>query len=71
MKVYEKCIEKELLEACEGYLDTRQHAFIDTKSGTTQMILLTYDLALTLNNKSKADVIYFDFFNLKLIHRLY
>ena len=61
MKVFEKCIRKELFFTCEKILDPRQHGFINGKSCTTQMIPFTYDLALSLNNKSKADVIYFDF----------
>ena len=61
MKVFEKCIRKELFSSCEKFLDPRQHGFINGKSCTTQMVSFTYDLAVTLNNKSKSDVIYFDF----------
>ena len=42
-------------------IDPRQHGFTNAKSCTTEMVPLTYDLTLTLNNKSKVDVIYFDF----------
>ena len=61
MKVFERCIRKELLNSCEHLIDPRQHGFTNAKSCTTQMVPFTYDLTLTLNNKSKVDVIYFDF----------
>ena len=61
MKIFEKCIRKELFSVTENFLDPRQHGFINGKSCTTQMIPFTYDLALGLNSKSKYDVIYFDF----------
>ena len=61
MKVFEKCIRKELLTVTQNLLDPRQHGFVNDKSCTTQLIPFTYDLALGLNNKSKIDVIYFDF----------
>ena len=61
MKVFERCIRKELLNSCEQLIDPRQHGFTNAKSCSTQMVPFTYDLTLTLNNKSKVDVIYFDF----------
>ena len=61
MKVFERCIRKELLNSCEQLIDPRQHGFTNAISCTTQMVPFTYDLTLTLNNKSKVDVIYFDF----------
>ena len=61
MKIFEKCITNQLFAACEDLLDPRQHGFLKSKSCTTQMIPFTYDLALTLNNKSKTDIVYFDF----------
>ena len=61
MKVFERCIRKELLNSCEKLIDPRQHGFTNAKSCSTQMVPFTYDLTLTLNNKSKVDVIYFDF----------
>ena len=63
MKVFEKCIKKELISACEELIDPRprQHGFLNERSCITQMVPFTYDLALTLNEKSKSDVIYFDF----------
>ena len=61
MKVFERCIKNVLYKACEGLLDPRQHGFLNDRSCTTQMIPFTNDLALSINNKSKMDVIYFDF----------
>ena len=61
MKVFEKCIRKELCSACEPYLNPRQHGFINSKSCTTQLVPFTYDLTSGLNNKAKLDIIYFDF----------
>ena len=61
VKVFERCIRKELFTVCEQSLDPRQHGFVNSKSCTTQMVPFIYDLTMTLNNKSKADIIYFDF----------
>ena len=61
MKVFERCIQKELLAACGQFLDPRQHGFINGKSCTTQMVPFIHNLALNLNNKEKTDIIYFDF----------
>ena len=61
MKFFERCIRKELLNSCEQLIDLRQHVFTNAKSCSTQVVPFTYDLTLTLNNKSKVDVIYFDF----------
>ena len=59
MKVLERCIKAKLLAECEGYLDPRQHGFINGKSCTTQMVPFADNLAIAINNKSR--VIYFDF----------
>ena len=61
MKIFERCIKKELFASCESLLDPRQHGFMNEKSCTTQMIPFTYDLARNINNKEKTDIIYFDF----------
>ena len=61
MKIFERCIKKELLSVCENKIDPRQHGFMTAKSCTTQMVPFIHDLEITLNNKSKADIIYFDF----------
>ena len=61
MKVFERSIKSALYEKCKDLLDTRQHGFLNNRSCTTQMLPFTDDLALALNNKSRIDVIYFDF----------
>ena len=61
MKVFERCIHKELLFKCGHFIDCRQHGFINNRSCTTQMIPFIDDLALTLNAISRSDIIYFDF----------
>ena len=61
MKILERYIKKQLLGACEEFIDSRQHGCIDEKSCSTQMLPFTYDLSLTINKNSKSDVIYFDF----------
>ena len=61
MKVFERCIKKELLAACGQFLDPRQHGFVSEKSCTTQMVPFIHNLASNLNNKEKTDIIYFDF----------
>ena len=38
MKVFEKCIQRELYAACADLLDAKQHGFLNEKSCTTQMV---------------------------------
>ena len=61
MKVFERCIHRELYSACLSHLDPRQHGFLIGKSCTTQMVPFIDDLSLALNNKIRSDIIYFDF----------
>jgi hypothetical protein len=61
MKIFEKCIRTELLEATLPKITPYQHGFLPTRSCTTQMLNYVDFLTCTLNNKSQADVIYFDF----------
>ena len=61
MKVFERCIQREFFSVCEQLLDPRQHGFVNNRSCTTQMIPFTNDLAITLNNKFRCDIMYFDF----------
>ena len=60
MKVFERCIQRELFAVCAPLLDPRQHGFVNYKSCTTQIIPFTNDLALAINNKSRSDIVYFD-----------
>ena len=59
MKVFERCIQKELYAACAGVLDSRQHGFLSEKSCTTQMVPFIDDLTSAVNSKVRSDIIYF------------
>lgn len=61
MKIFEKVIRDELLAKCQNKLNPFQHGFLPQKSCTTQMLLFTDSLSLSLNDKVRADVVYFDF----------
>ena len=61
MKAFERCIKKVLLESCHDMLDTKQHGFLNDRSCETQMIPFIQDLTLSLNDKCRTDIIYFDF----------
>ena len=61
MKVFERCISKELLTACIDRIHPSQHGFLPGKSCTTQLIPFVDSLSLSLNNNNITDVIYFDF----------
>ena len=61
MKVFERSIKKVLLNSCKNLLDTRQHGFLNDRSCDTQMIPFIQDLTLSLNDKCRTDIIYFDF----------
>ncbi|MCP4460429.1 MAG: reverse transcriptase family protein, partial [Cytophagales bacterium] len=61
MKVFERCVKTALFSVCEEVLDPRQHGFLNNRSCVTQMIPFVHDLALTLDEKSRSDIIYFDF----------
>ena len=60
-KIFEIILREELLSRCHHLIDEKQHGFLNGKSCTTQMVPFVSDLALTLNNHSRTDVIYFDF----------
>ena len=61
MKIFERCIRDELMLKCNDLLDKRQHGFLPKMSCTTQMVPFVESLAVTLNESSRADIIYFDF----------
>ena len=52
-----------LFTACSDMLDPRQHGFLADRSCVTQVIHFTEDLSMSLNEKSRSDIIYFDFAN--------
>ena len=61
MKVFERCIQRELYATCADLLDARQHGFLNEKSCTTQMVPFIDDLSSAMNSKIRSDIIYFDF----------
>jgi hypothetical protein len=61
MKIFEKVIRDELLAKCENKLNQFQHGFLPSKSCTTQMIPFADSLSISLNDRVRCDVVYFDF----------
>ena len=61
MKFFEKVIRDELLAKCESKLNQFQHGFLPSKSCTTQMIPFADSLSISLNDRVRCDVVYFDF----------
>ena len=61
MKIFEKVIRDELLAKCESKLNEFQHGFLPSKSCTTQMISFADSLSISLNDRIRCDVVYFDF----------
>ena len=57
----ERVIDDELILRCGHVIDPRQHGFLKNKSCATQLTDFCDILALSLNNKIRSDVIYFDF----------
>ena len=55
MKIFERCIQRELFAVCAPLLDPRQQGFVNYKLCTIQMIPFTNDLTLALNNKSRSE----------------
>ena len=61
MKIFERIVRQSLLSHTEQYLDERQHGFLRNKSCTTNMVGFCDNLALSLNNGDRTDIVYFDF----------
>ena len=61
MKTFERLLKDEILIHTSDMLDSRQHGFLAKKSCTTNMAEFSDSLALSLNNSSRTDVVYFDF----------
>ena len=61
MKVFEKCLHRQIYWNCRDKITDAQHGFLPERSCTTQMLNYIDRLALGLNSKNKTDVIYFDF----------
>ena len=49
------------MKICEQKINQKQHGFLPAKSCTTQMIPFYDNIALTINDLSSTDIIYFDF----------
>ena len=61
MKTYEKIVRDDLMNRCRDKISEHQHGFLPQRSCETQLIPYYDDLALSLNECSRTDIIYFDF----------
>ena len=61
MKIFERLIRDKVMSLCENKINDKQHGFLPAKSCLTQMIPFFDSLAITINDLSTTDVIYFDF----------
>ena len=61
VKTLERIVREELMKRCYNRIDQRQHGFLFGKSCGTQLIGFCDSLALSLNQNTRTDVIYFDF----------
>ena len=61
MKILETMVRDELMIRCQHLITDKQHGFLPQRSCTTQLIPFCDSLALSLNNASRTDVVYFDF----------
>ena len=64
MKTFEKLVRNELMMKCQQKINQKQHGFLPGKSCTTQMIPFYDSLAITINNLSTTDVVYFEILQL-------
>ena len=63
MKLFEKILKEELLLRTSHLLDSRQHGFLILKSCSTNMVNVTDNVVMSINDTQTftADVVYFDF----------
>ena len=61
MKIFEKIIRDKIMYICQDKINQKQHGFLPGKSCATQMVPFYDSLAVTINDLSSTDVIYFDF----------
>ena len=61
MKAYEKVVAAELLKRVNSEINPRQHGFLPLKSCESQLLPFVDELARTLNQGSRMDIVYFDF----------
>ena len=63
MKLFERILKEELLLRTSHLIDSRQHGFLKLKSCSTNMISLTDNVVLSINDTHTLsnDVVYFEF----------
>ena len=63
MKIFERILKDELLSRTSHLLNSQQHGFLYSKSCTTNMVLFSDNVVLSINDiqSLSTDVIYFDF----------
>ena len=61
MKIFEISVRDKVMEKCKDLINNKQHGFLPFKSCTTQMVPFIDNIAQCLNDRSRTDVIYFDF----------
>ena len=61
MKTFERIIKDKILLLTHDFLNEHQHGFLSKKSCTTNMAVFSDSLALSLNDCTRTDVVYFDF----------
>jgi hypothetical protein len=61
MKVFERIIKEELLKHTSHLINSYQHGFLASRSCSTNMVGFCDNLALSLNDNERTDVVYFDF----------
>jgi endonuclease/exonuclease/phosphatase family metal-dependent hydrolase len=61
MKIFERILKGKIIGQTNHLLDERQHGFLSQKSCTTNMVNFSDNLALSLNDCVRTDVVYFDF----------
>ena len=63
MKIFERILKDEILLKASPLLDSRQHGFLRSKSCTTNMVIFSDSVVLSINDCKtfSTDVVYFDF----------
>ena len=61
VKIFEIILRDRIMDKCKNLINSEQHGFLPARSCTTQMVPFIDSIAHSLNDKSRTDVIYFDF----------
>ena len=61
MEIFEKVVRNDIMSKCQDKINGKQHGFLPGRSCNTQMVPFYDSLAITINDMSITDVIYFDF----------